>query len=216
MSEHDVTQESIGDLSAELNINQPIQTVAKHDGRVTILNAALADMAARNAVRLEHSRAISREGSVNITREKYRAKFGWTDAQFAEYWRLRDIPRMPGERQSRWERLLNREEKRAKAALKPPKNTKVKDMTPEDALAHHRKKNREKVARFRAKSAAVASAEGLAAGDRPLSDEELKMIALAEASQAPLSPEQIELAEILASLKAAEQAEEAAKESEKS
>ena len=175
MSEHDLTQESAN--------------------RRAHLNATLADMAARDAVRKEHSEASI---AFNKFRAKY-AKYGWNEAQFAEYWAWRNDPF----RKSEWEHLLDRERKRMKAEGKPRKNQRVKGKPSEDAKALRRKQVREAVERHRAKVAAAASLQA-AAGDRLLSDEELDLIAMAEAEQAtPID----ELADLLASLKAAEEAE---------
>jgi hypothetical protein len=174
MSEHDVTQESAN--------------------RLANLNAALADMAARNAIRQEHDRSVISQRKADAASRKYQAKFGWTEAQFAEYWAWKNDPF----RKSEWEHLLDRERKRIKAEGKPRKNKRVKDMMPEDAKAHRKSQVREAVQRLRAKSDAATSGE-------LLSDEELDLIAMAEADQAaPID----ELADLLASLKAAEEAEE--------
>lgn len=185
MSEHDLTQESSGKIATE---------------RLAKLNASLADMAARDDDRRDRGDAVSLAGKASLAFRKYHAKFGWTEAQFTEYWAWRNDPF----RKSEWEHLLDRERKRIKTEGKPRKNQRVKGKPPEDAKALRRKQVREAVERHRAKKAAVASLQAAAAGERLLSDEELDLIAMAEAEQVAPSGE---LSDLLASLKAAEEAE---------
>lgn len=217
MSEHDVTQESSGETQPEPNEFQPGEDTATPEGRLAKLTASVAKMDARAAERRKHNKAVAAKGDANVqftkARDKYCPQFGWTEAQFTEYWKLRDVPKMPGEAQSEWNRLLDKERKRVKAQNKPGKNARVKDMTPEQAKKHRQKQVSEAVARHRADKAATASLEAAAAGERALSDEELALIdaAVAEAGQvapATLTAEQADLADMLASLQEAVEAEE--------
>lgn len=180
MSEHDVTQESAN--------------------RLAHLNATLADMAARDADRQEHDRSVLAKREANRAFRKYHAKNGWTEAQFTEYWAWRNDPFQ----KSKWKRLLDRERKRIKAEGKPRKNQRVKEKPPEDAKALRRKQVREAVGRHRAKVAAALSAQTAATGERLLTDAELALIAAAEAAHAMPATE---ISDLLASLKAAEDAE---------
>lgn len=198
MRDQDVTQGLSVEAGAVLG---GIQT---GNDRLAKLNAAVEDMAAHHADQRAHDKAVSRARDAFV---KYHAKFGWTEAQFAGYWPLRDRPRAPGEKQSEWHRLLNREEKRVKAAGKPRKNSRPMDMAPEDAATHRRKQVKDAVGRHRAKMTAAAATNAAATGERLLTDEELSLIAAAEASQAPLAVEDQDMAALLASLKAAEEAE---------
>lgn len=217
MSDHDVTQESSGEAQPELNEFQPGDDAATPKDRLAKLTASVAAMDARAAERRQHRKAVAAKGDANVrfnkARDKYCPQFGWTEAQFAEYWKLRDVPRMPGETQSEWNRLLDKERKRVKAKNGQRKNARVKDMTPAQAKKHRQKQVREAIARLRAKNAATASLEAAAAGERALSDEELALIdaAVAEAGQvapAALTAEQADLADMLASLQEAVEAEE--------
>jgi len=213
MSEQDVTQESSGWLEAELDAIQPGAVAREPNKTLAQATAALEDMAARETDRQAHDKAVALAGAASIAFQKYHAKFGWTEAQFAEYWPLRGRCRLPGEKQTEWVKLLSREGKTRKAASKPRKNEILKDMTPEARNAHRLKKNRERVARHRAEKAAKAAAKAAAdaavlaisTGQRPMSDEELAAIKSAEASQAPA--EAVGIDDMLADLRAAADAE---------
>ncbi|MFP5479251.1 MAG: hypothetical protein ACLGIE_06100 [Alphaproteobacteria bacterium] len=205
MSDQDDTQESSSWLKAELGAIQPAPVKREPSKLRANVDTVLADMASRDVARREHDREVSEAGAANIAFTKYGAKFGWSEAQFVEYWSWRNNPL----RKKEWTDLLDRERKRVQTAGKPRKNADVKGMTPEDAKAHRQKQVRKAVTLYRSKKAAEADAQAAATGKRALTDGELAVIeaAAAEVAEAPAKAKDQALADMLASLRAAEAAE---------
>ena len=206
MSDQDDTQESSSWLKAELDAIQPAPVKREPSKQRANVDSVLADMTSRDVARRQHEREVSEAGAANIAFTKYGAKFGWSEAQFVEYWSWRNNPL----RKKEWTDLLDRERKRVQAANKPRKNADVKGMAPEAAKAHRQKQVREAVTLHRSKKAAEADTQAAISGKRALKDEELAVIekAAREApAPAPASAEDQELAAVLASLRAAEAAE---------
>lgn len=188
MSEHDLTQDA-------------------RSSRLQKLNEVLAASADR-----DKARAIKSADNIKCEKERKKrcAQFGWSDAQFAEYWLLRDVPAPDknsplgfSTRKSKYDLLVDRERKRLKA---PPRtNEDLSKATADEKAARKRKQDREAKQRQRAKVAAEIAAEkeiaAAAAGERLLTDSELAEI---EALEAVPDAAPTELDRMLASLRAAE------------
>jgi hypothetical protein len=180
MSDQDDTQDSSSWLKAELDAIQPAPVKRKPSKQRATVDTVLADMASRDIARREHDRELSEAGAASIAFKKYGPKFGWSEAQFVEYWSWRNNPL----RKKEWTDLLDRERKRVQAARKPRKNADVKGMAPEDAKAHRQKQVRKAVSLLRSKKAAEADAQAATTGKRALTDEELAVIEAAAAEEA--------------------------------
>lgn len=177
--------------------------------------ASEAANAARVAEEKEKSAAASRAVEKRKAYDRYAAKFGWTDDQFEESWKLRDVNVQVATEgfvlTTKWDQLIDRERKRVAA---PPRKNADWSLMPDGGKAHRRAQNAAAQKATRARKAAEKDMEALRSGKRLLTDEELEIIKAIDAEEAQppvVANHDPELAALIAHMKEAQRMELAAK-----
>lgn len=209
MSEPHVSQAAIDELKVILSGIQNDVVEQKSSRIRSLVSQALSDLKRSDEDQKARDRKTADIVEAAQAFRKYHDKFDWSVAQFVEYWPLKFRPRMPGESQSDWERLLDRERKRAKAP--PRQNADVKSKSEDEAKRHRREQNRRAQQNSRAKKAAQVAVEELARGKRDLTDDDLAVIKAAEDAARTCSIDSALFADLDAAMKQAEEAEERAR-----
>lgn len=182
---------------------------------VAAWKASEAANAGRVAEEKEKSAAASKAIEKRKAYDRYAAKFGWTDEQFEENWKLRDVNVQVATKgfvlTTKWDQLIDRERKRIAA---PPRKNADWSLMPDGGRAHRRAQNAAAQKATRARKADEKDMEALRSGKRPLTDEELEIVKAidAEKAQPPVvANHDPELAALIAHMKEAQRMELAAK-----
>lgn len=152
---------------------------------VAAWKASEAANAARVAEEKEKSAAASKAIEKRKAYDRYAAKFGWTDEQFEENWKLRDVNVQVATKgfvlTTKWDQLIDRERKRVAAS--PRKNADW-SLMPDGGKAHRRAQNAAAQRAKRARAKVDKDMEALMSGKRPLTDEELEIVKAIDAEEA--------------------------------